>query len=286
MRAIVLCLAAAPCLAQVFDAVSVKAVSIDSHPVFGNRGGPGTADPGRIHLCCVGMYSLLMRAYEVEVDRIAGPSWILDNMGPNLYEVDATMPPDTTKAQFQLMMQSLLAERFHLVMHRESRNFPGYDLVIARGGAKLKESTPDPNATAADGPRMTTSLGHGMVRVQAQQKPLSELVRTMGSLIAQGMGADPSDFSTHKARVIDRTGLTGTYDFTLQFACEGCRGVGSNLPLAGRGQTDSPSAADPGDAPDIFTAFEKQLGLRLEKAKDIPLDVIVVDRADKVPTAN
>ena len=95
------------------------------------------------------MFSLLMRAYDVELDRIIGPSWIMENMGPNLYQVDATMPPDTTKARYQLMMQQLLQERFHLEIHREKRNFPGYELVIAEGGPRLKESKPDPDATYA-----------------------------------------------------------------------------------------------------------------------------------------
>src|SRR5580704_2576109 len=97
-----------------FDVASVKTVKLASHPVFGNRGGPGTSDPNRIHLCCVGMFSLLMRAYDVEIDQIIGPSWIMENIGPNLYEIDATMPPDTRKARYQLMMQHLLQERFHL----------------------------------------------------------------------------------------------------------------------------------------------------------------------------
>lgn len=76
-----------------FDAVSARTVRPGDHPVFGNTGGPGTNDPGRIHLCCIGMFSLLMRAYDVELDQIIGPSWITENMGPNLYQIDATMPP-------------------------------------------------------------------------------------------------------------------------------------------------------------------------------------------------
>ena len=115
-----------------FGVASVKPVNLASHPVFGNRGGPGTPDPGRIHLCCVGMFSLLMRAYDVEIDQIIGPSWIMENMGPNLYQIDATMSPGTTKAQFQLMMQNLLVERFQLAVHRETRNFPGYELVVGQ----------------------------------------------------------------------------------------------------------------------------------------------------------
>jgi len=301
------CFLAASCLAQqpTFDAASVKAVNLASHPTFGNSGGPGTTNPGRIHLCCVGMFSLAMRAYDVAIDQIGGPAWIMDNMGPNLYQLDATMPADTTKAQFQIMMQRLLADRFHLTVHHETRNSPGYDLVVAKDGPKLKESAPRPDAVVpgapqnpkrgADGtsilppgPQMVTSLGRGMVWVQAQEKPISDLLKGMGSLIAQSLGADPTDFAPRKARVTDKTGLTGKYDFTLEFSCQGCRGLGANLPIpAGGGAGDSPTA-DPGGSglPNIFTALEKQLGLRLEKTRDVPLDVIVVDRVDKVPTAN
>jgi hypothetical protein len=95
-----------------FDAASVKVVKLAIHPVFGSSGGPGTSDPGRIHLCCVGMFSLLMRAYDVELDQMIGPSWIMENMGPNLYQVDATMPVDTTKARYQLMMQQYCGSVF------------------------------------------------------------------------------------------------------------------------------------------------------------------------------
>jgi uncharacterized protein (TIGR03435 family) len=221
----------------VFDVASVKPVNLASHPVFGNRGGPGTADPGRIHLCCVGMFSLLMRAYDVEIDQIIGPSWIMENMGPNLYQIDATMPPATTKAQFQLMMQNLLVERFQLEAHRETRNFPGYELVTSKDGPKLKESATDLNTAAANnppqtlkrrgdgtvilppGPQMLTSLGRGMIRVQVQQKPIGDLVKGMGRLIAQSLGENMNDFASRKPRVIDRTGLTGAYDFTLEFSC-------------------------------------------------------------------
>jgi len=288
-----------------FDAASVKSVNLASHPTFGNSGGLGTADPGRIHFCCVGMFSLLMRAYDVEIDQVIGPSWIMENMGPNLYQIDATMPASTTKAQFQLMMQNLLADRFHLRVHRETRNFPGYELVVAKGGPRLKESASDPNAAVADapqtpkksadgsvilqpGPQMLTSLGRGMVRVQVQEKPISDLVKGLGRLIAQSLGADPADFASRKARIADKTGLAGKYDFTLEFSCEGCGSLGSNMAMANGSASGSAAGGDTvgSDRPNIFAAFEKQLGLKLVKSKDIPLDVIVVDQVDKVPTGN
>lgn len=266
------CLTAATALGQqpAFDAASVKVVKLASHPVFGNHGGPGTSDPSRIHLCCVGMFSLLMRAYDVELDRIVGPSWIMENMGPNLYQVDATMSPNTTKPQYQLMMQQLLQERFHLKIHREKRNFLGYELVIAKGGPKLKESRPDPDAAAPDtsplpkgnaegmsllpaGPQMLTSFGWGVITVQAQQKPLRDLVKVMGRMINQSLGEDPNDFASPKARVLDRTGLTGTYDFSLRFSCELCQFAVTNGAVA----VPSPPPADsPGGEPSIFAALQ------------------------------
>jgi uncharacterized protein (TIGR03435 family) len=251
------------------------------------------------------MFSLLMRAYDVQIDQIAGPSWIMENMGPNLYQIDATMPAGTTKAQFQLMMQNLLVERFHLEVHRETRNFPGYDLVVAKDGPKLKESAPHSNAAdsgaprtprrAGDGvvilppgPQMLTSLGRAMIRVQAQEKQVADLTSGLGRLIAQSLGGDPSDFASPKARVADKTGLTGKYDFTLEFSCEACSALDANLPFAPKGASDSAVPSDPaaGGLPNIFVAIERQLGLKLVKTKGIPLDVIVVDRVDKIPTGN
>jgi uncharacterized protein (TIGR03435 family) len=302
------CILAGVCSAQrpSFDAVSVKPVNLASHPVFGNRGGPGTADPGRIHLCCVGMFSLLMRAYDVEIDRIIGPSWIMENMGPNLYQIDATMPPTTTKAEFQVMMQRLLEERFHLTVHREPRSFPAYELVVAKGGPKLKESASDANTVAdgnssqtpkrrtdgrgtlPSGPQMLTSLGSRMIRVQVQEKPMDEVVKGMGRVIAQSLGENMNDFASRKPRVIDGTGLTGKYDFTLEFSCEGCTGFGATMAMA-NGMVVPPQATGEtvgSGLPNIFVALEKQIGLRLIKSKDIPLDVIVVDHVEKVPTGN
>jgi uncharacterized protein (TIGR03435 family) len=282
-----------------FDVVSVKVVRLAAHPVFGNTGGPGTSDPGRAHLCCVGMFSLVMKAYDVELDQISGPSWIMDNMGPNLYQIDATMPANTTRAEFRLMMRKLLEERFHLEAHRERRNFPGYELVVADGGPKMTESRPDSNAVDSDspqmpkrnadgalalppGPQMFTSLGRGMVIVQAQEKPINDLVKVLGRQIAQSLGEDPNDFASPKPRVIDKTGLTGKYDFALRFSCEGCQFGAANGMLSGPpNRTDAPDGV-----PNIFVALQKQLGLKLVKVKEIPLDVIVVDHVDKTPTAN
>jgi uncharacterized protein (TIGR03435 family) len=117
-----------------------------------------------------------------------------------------------------------------------------------------------------------------------QQKPLGDFVQVMGRMINQSIGENPNDFLSPKARVVDRTGLTGTYDFNLRFSCELCQFAATN------GNTDPPPppllADSPGGEPSMFVALQKQLGLKLVKAKDIPVDVIVVDHAEKTPTAN
>lgn len=133
------------------------------------------------------------------------------------------------------------------------------------------------------GPQMFTSLGWGAIIVQAQQKPISDFVKTMGRMINQSLGEDPNDYASPKARVIDRTGLTGTYDFTLHFSCELCQFAATNGSMA---PPPPPPADSPGGEPSIFVALQKQLGLKLVKLKEIPLDIVVVDHVDKTPTAN
>jgi uncharacterized protein (TIGR03435 family) len=108
-------------------------------------------------------------------------------------------------------------------------------------------------------------------------------------MVSRALG---NDMNTPQPRVTDKTGLKGKYDFSLEFDCQGCEGLSAamfaNLPLlAGRGgdQTPAAPAADPG-LPNIFTALEKQLGLKLVKVKDVPADVIVIDHVEKVPAGN
>ncbi|MGA3017445.1 MAG: TIGR03435 family protein [Bryobacteraceae bacterium] len=313
----VVLLIAAPSLAQQpsFDAASVKLTDPAASPAsWGTTGGPGTTDPGRIHFGRVPMLMLLTRAFGVRNDQISAPAWARNVMDGPFYEIEATMPPGTTKEQFQSMLQNLLAERFHLVFHHETRNFPGYQLVVAKGGPKLKEVTPDPQANAAaatqrptigkdgsivmpPGPRTFTRTSPGGERVQYQERSIADLATNLGAYVSQERGADfMADATAPRARVVDKTGLAGKYDFTLEFSCFGCRGLSlmaANLPVlaAARAQAEAsptPAASEPegGGLPGIFVALEKQLGLKLEKVKDVPVDVIVIDRVDKVPIEN
>ena len=300
-------LAAACALARQasFDSASVKVVDPSKPPTGGIAGGPGTSDPGRIHFGRATMEQLLERAYGVASDQVSGPPWISDFMGKDFYEVTATIPPGTTKGQFQTMMQNLLAERFHLTIHREPRNYPGYELSIAKDGPKLKESEPAPAAAdgaaaqhptfAKDGsiilprgPQALVMMSAGKLKLKYQEQSLTTFVHNLGPMLSEALGVDAMELRTPRARVVDNTGLSGEYDFTLECACAGCRGLAGVMGDLAKLREQTAAAADPEPSglPNIFVALEKQLGLKLEKTRDVPLDVIVIDRVDKVPTAN
>jgi uncharacterized protein (TIGR03435 family) len=292
-----------------FDAASAKVFDPQDSTPIGQRGGPGTSDPGRITFGRVTLMPLLAKAYGVPTDQISGPAWMSDFMGPNQYSITATMPPDTTTEQFQLMLQNFLMERFQMKVHHETRNFPGYELTVAPGGPKLKEtaqgeSTGDPPAPVKPkfnpdgsfnfppGPQTAMREGKGTLRAQYQARTMAYFAAQLGNMVSRALG---NDTNVAQPRVADKTGLTAKYDFALEFDCQGCLGLSApmfaNLPLlAGRGGRDAPpaqAATDPGSGlPNIFNALEKQLGLKLVKVKDVPVDVIVIDRAEKVPTGN
>jgi uncharacterized protein (TIGR03435 family) len=270
-----------------FDAASVKPTSPNRPDgaitvgMAAPTGGPGTNSPGRIHYPVTSLKFLLFNAYGVGVRQIVGPDW-LDS---EYFEVNATMPPNTTREEFQAMLQNLLADRFKLKLHRETRTTesPRYSLVVARSGPKMKMSVkgpPQEDGAAPPPPRplridndgfpvlpplpagRATNLyiegGHGLlVRFVVQRQTMTELAQRLGGFL--------------KSTVTDDTGLTGQYDFTLTFS-----------------RDDLPVVPDTDSTPDIFTALQSQLGLKLEKHGSVPVETIyiVVDHAEKRPSEN
>jgi uncharacterized protein (TIGR03435 family) len=289
-----------------FDAASVKIAGQETPRSLFVTGGPGTNDAGRFHAQRVPMGELLARAFDVGEDQIRGPKWLTDP-GQLHYNIDATMPPATTKKQFETMLQNLLIERFHLVVRHEIRDFLGYALVVDKGGPKFKVVTPDPHPVAMTteasmrgrqgddgfpvmhGPQTSTFVTGGLERAKYNERTMAEFVADLPSIIGWSQGRSPLD---GWPRVIDKTGLTGKYTFILEYHSGVQQSLAGSLPgfagagAAGRGADSSaPAASDPG-GPNIFTAIQKQLGLRLEKTADIPLGVIVVESVDKTPTEN
>jgi len=114
--------------------------------LYQGGGGPGTDDPGRFHASHINMVTLLTQAFGVSVDQITVPARLKDSTQSAYYAVDLAIPPGTTKEQYQKMMQNLLTDRFHLAYHRETRDFPGYELVVDKDGPKFKEVAPTPGA--------------------------------------------------------------------------------------------------------------------------------------------
>jgi len=194
------------------------------------------------------------------------------------------------------MLQRFLTEQFRMKLHHEPKLFPAYDLVIAPGGAKLK---PSADQNMSDGPyaRMYASdvrydadgflvlpPGHFTAGV-VKNNGLYETYRqfTMPEFAESLMGwVTATGDRAHY--VNDKTGLTARYDFRLKFEQSG------ETIKFGPGVQAAMPAEDPlgpgSGLPNIFKALEQQLGLKLVKAKDIPLDTIVIDQADRVPAGN
>lgn len=257
-----------------FDAASVKVVDRSTLTGRGDggrsSGGPGTSDPGRFSYPAATMLGLLMTAFGAERGQIVGAA-VQPSTNANFYEVTATMPLDTTQTQFQAMLQNLLAERFHLVAHHETRTFPAYELVVDKGGSKLKEATPQsddgPPKANARGDFQNRSEGHITMKAQTME----EFARRLGMAVWTAEAVQTKVMNAPVPRVVDRTGLTGKYTFSLDFSPPGI--------VAG---PDDAAA----DLPELFVALRRKLGLRLEKTAGVPVDVIVVDSVDKAPVEN
>lgn len=246
------------------------------------RGGPGTSDPERVIYTNQNLLSMVYYAYNQYIDATT-PAWI----GTEHYNIEAKIPPGTTSAEFRLMLQNLLAERFHIVVHHETREYDGYDLLIAKSGLKMKKSSKEDSAAAelpaseqlASGPLLSAGLdakGYpqllrpGIIAVpkknssplalhlMARAQTLSELIEVLKNFLG-----DP---------IVDKTGLSGRYDCALDFF----RGA----PVTAMARID----ASDGSVPYIPEAVGA-LGLKTVPAK-IPLDTVIVDSADRIPTDN
>jgi uncharacterized protein (TIGR03435 family) len=259
-----------------FEVASVKPsppVSPNGRVFFGPlQGGPGTSDPTRVTWTYARFIDLLMTAFDVKSYQVTGPSWITTER----YDVTVKVPEGTTPAQLPAMWQSLLEERFGLLFHRERKEFKVQELVIARGGSKLKPTDLPESEIPAGPPKINNNgelAGPGMVitflslpsglvaRATAKAQPLSRLVTMLISQL--GMP------------VLDKTGLAGKFDFGLEFQ--------PNLPPQPGASANSNQPSD--TAPELPQAVERQLGLHLNPAKAI-LDMLIVDSSQKTPTSN
>ncbi len=314
MKAMVVVLLAVFCYAQqpesqlTFEVASIKpsAPPEGGRMVMGARGGPGSADPIRFTGSNMSLTMLITMAYDLKPYQLSAPSWLSGER----FDIAAKVPPGATREQFRIMLQNLLAERFKLEIHRETKELPVFELVVGKGGPKFKESADQSETVPGAAPPPPPPPG-GPIMVGRDGVPQGLAGRTMMMMspgrarltaYKENMGWLAARLSSSAGRpVLDATGLTKKYDFTLDFAPEG-GGMGPGMVGMGPGggggggvfiaQGPGPGGGGPADrpadvesAPTLATALQEQLGLKLE-AKKGPVSIVVVDKIEKVPTEN
>jgi uncharacterized protein (TIGR03435 family) len=288
---------------------------------LGQKGGPGSGDPGRVTYTFTTILNLMADAYSVKSYQVSGgPKWLNSEQ----FDIVAKVPEGATKEQVQVMLQNLLAERFKLTLHRETKELPVYALVVGTKGPKLRDSTVTDTPPASDSQRKEGGRGEAGAQAAAPPPPLPPSLRGMkiapdgcpeippvaagraGNFMVmtpkgecmisngQTMDALATQLSNHFDRpVIDQTGLRGKYDLRLRYDPSSMPGGRSGPVMIKDGPGRGPADGDPANriAPDgeppptIFNALQEQLGLKLEARKG-PVDLLVIDHVEKTPTRN
>jgi uncharacterized protein (TIGR03435 family) len=207
---------------------------------------------------------MLREAFDVNNSRIFGsPNWANTdrfNIEAKVSEADLPKLDNLPPEQRVKMLLPVLQDRFNLKYHHETREMTVYVLTVAKGGLKLKEAP------------VQTGEKHSGVRMNGPGDFQGENVKI------QFLGHVLSEQPELGHTILDKTGLTGSYDFHLQWTPAQTGPIGPDNSASGS------SAAPDTNKPDLFTALQEQLGLKLESQKG-PVDVIVIDHIEK-PSAN
>jgi uncharacterized protein (TIGR03435 family) len=223
-----------------FDAASVKPNVNHEANGEGRPRSSVSATPGNLLVRNSSLSEYIQWAYNVKGYQVSGPPWIESER----YDVAAKAAGAAPETQLRLMLQTLLKERFKLAFHRETKELQGYALLVAKGGHKLREST--------------TGGEPSMKPIRAAFTGERVSMDYLANLLMSPM----------RMPVVDRTGLAGRYDFTID--------LGPYLQPA-MSPEDMQAAMSEG--------LQQQLGLRLE-ARKLPIEILVVDHADKTPLEN
>ena len=260
-------------------------------------------DGKRVDIGNFGLIQLICKAYDVKTYQVSGPSWMqAAGLAGLRFDIVANLPEGATKEQVPQMLQSLLAERFKLAIHRESKDQAVYAMVVAKGGPKIQEA--EAPAAAPDAPAPNPAVT-GSSSVSISQTKGSAVVSN-GAGVQQKMTPSPDGKSMRLEMsgftmaefaegltplvdhpIVDMTGMTGKYqatmDISMQDLLNAARAAGAAVPAAAADPSKPADAAsDPGGS--IFTSIQA-LGLKLEARKS-PMTFIVVDHVEKMPTEN
>jgi uncharacterized protein (TIGR03435 family) len=263
-------------------------------------------DGKRVDIGNFGLMQLICKAYDVKAYQVSGPSWLKTvGLSAQRFDIVANLPEGATKEQVPQMLQALLAERFKLVIHRQSKDQAVYAMVIGKGGLKIEESqppaaspdgaAPNPAVTGSSSVSVSQTKGGAVVSDGSgkQQKmtpsPDGKSMRfeIWGATLAE-LAEGLSPMVDHP--IVDMTGLTGKYHVTLDISMQElmniARAAGAAVPPGeGGGDASKPAelASDPGGS-SLFTTIQS-LGLKLEPRKS-PMSFVVVDSVEKMPTEN
>lgn len=242
----------------------------------------------QVRMTAMSVKEFIVIAYGAKPQQIVGPEWL----GQSRFDVAATIPADASAEQFPQMLRALLAERFQMTMHRETKEFPVYVLGVARGGPKFElskapapvadnaaEKTPAVNVTANGSSAGTaidlgrgSSFAFGNNRFEAKKMTMNSLAEVLTRFVDRP--------------VLDQTGLTGEYDVVLDIAPE------DYMPLIIRSGVNAGVSLPPqalrlldGANADPLSGPLRDVGLTLD-SKRAPLETIVVDSISKTPTEN
>jgi uncharacterized protein (TIGR03435 family) len=232
---------------RAFEAASIK-------PTQGGR--TRSIEPGRITYLDTALGEFITMAYGLKRYQVSGPDWIMNADRSGRYDLVATTGSPVSADEIKRMLGPLLVERFHLAFHRETRELPVFALVVAKGGPKFKQP--------GDGGGALPPTPDGTGGFSYKNWSMATLVDWLSVLPSVGRP------------VIDRTGIEGRYSFNANLF---------DLPKDAS-PLDMKVAIGRSDAGDVlFSTLPEQLGLKLESQK-APIEILLVDHADKVPVEN
>jgi uncharacterized protein (TIGR03435 family) len=290
-----------------FEVASIKpSAPLDARQVLMGQQRVGMkVDAARIDLANLSLADLIRIAYRVKRYQLAGPDW----MTRERFDVVAKLPEGASPDRAPEMLQQLLAERFELAVHRETKEHAVYALVVGKNGPKLVEAPAD--APFPDGSATPAAGGHtpGLLQLSPDTSSLmisGELTGPVrlspgagGAIQLQALKASMPALADMLSRilgqpVVDMTGLKGAYQLTLELSRQDMHamvqaaGVMPPGPGMGGGEMHGPGSDAPGGAPgsdvSVFQNIQ-QMGLKLESRK-APMEVIVIDRLEKAPKEN